>query len=86
MEVNFFDVPIEEIPDFQAFVVQEWGAIEVEVEEVNEHVQNRNYIGYCEGCGDKVLLGIIKMVDDEPANLFVPMDGPPPWEEMWDTD
>jgi hypothetical protein len=71
---NFHDLPLENIPEFQSFVYQEWGEVEVRVEEINEHVTNRKYIGFCEGCGDECLLGIIKMVDDEPANLYVPVD------------
>lgn len=73
---GFYDVPLEDLAEFQSFVFQEWGNVDIQVETVNEHVLNRNYVGRCSGCGDECLLGIIKMVDDEPANLYVPVDGP----------
>lgn len=76
MPEGFYDVPIEEIAEFQSFSYQEWGNVEVRIEEINEHVELRKYIGFCSGCGDECLLGYIKMVDHEPANLYVPMDGP----------
>ena len=73
---GFHDVPIDEIPEFQSFIYEEWGDIDIEVEEVNEHVSLRRYYGKCCGCGDKCLLGYIKIVDDEPAKLYVPINGP----------
>lgn len=76
MPEGFHDVPLDEIPEFQAFIYEEWGNVEVEVETINEHVSHRKYFGFCDGCGDKCLLGYIKIVDDEPANLYVPERGP----------
>lgn len=76
MPEDFFDVPVEEIAEFQSFIYDEWGQVNVEVEEVNEHLTLRRYFGECEECGDKYLLGYIKIVDDEPVNLYVPKHGP----------
>jgi hypothetical protein len=76
MPEGYNDVPIDEIPEFQSFIYEEWGQIEVEVDEINEHIEHRKYFGFCSDCGDKCLLGYIKMVDNEPVNLYVPIEGP----------
>ena len=81
---GFHDVPLEEVAEFQSFVYTEWGNVKVDVKEVNEHVTMRHYLGVCSGCGDECLLGIIKMVDDEPANLYVPIEGPHSIDEDYD--
>ena len=69
---KFFDVSLDEIPEFQSFIREEWGEVDIVNEPIEGNVVHRKYYGTCDGCGSKVFLGYMVMVDGEPEKLFVP--------------